>query len=343
MVAALAAGVAGCGDSSTSVEKIAFVAPGSDNDPDWTLQGKAVVAEFPGKLGVRVDIADVSKAGSDARGVLEQVAREDNQLVIAHDGRYADDAAEVAAETDVPALVWGERDEQDAPVAGITVEDKEGGYLAGITATMASYTRKLGVLIADDGSAWELATWHRTAGGFVAGARSVDPKVRIRVAHIGESGDATDADAYRATRRLIDDGAQIVLGLGGHTSTAMMRAINSFRGGGYLISVVNDKSSTQSVGNDGEAFLLGSLIWDVRATYRRAVRDVRDGSFGDHAYPLTLRNRGVVLIETGHMPSDAYEAAVDAEARVSSGEVDVPVTPTSETLEQLLAGEPPAG
>lgn len=341
-IAALAAtAVAGCGsgEKGTDVEKIAFVAPYLDNEPDWTLQAVEVVEDFPKQLGVRVDTADASEAG-DVRDVLEQVSNEDNQLVIAHDSRYADAAEAVAKDTDVPALVWGERPNAPEGLVGqITVQDKEGGYLAGIVAARAAVLRSLGIVVIADGSDWDLETWNRMAGGFVAGARSIDPRTRFRFAQVGSGGSATADEVHDAALRMQDEGMQMVFALGGSSTLGALRAIEERGGENQFIGVVGDKADFNR-----ENFVLASVMYDTRAVFREAVRDVRNGTFGERPYTLTLRNRGIWLLSTGRTPSDAYEAAMEAGEKIERGNLQVPITPTSEDVEALIAGEePPQG
>lgn len=339
-VAALVVGVAGCGssDSGTDVEKIAFVAPWSDNEEDWTLQAKAIVEEFPQELGVRVDTADASET-DDVAGVLEQVSNEGNQLVIAHDSRYADAAEQVAEKTDVPELVWGERDDPpEGLVGGITVQDKEGGYMAGIVAARAAITRRLGIVVVADGSDWDLETWNRTAGGFIAGARSADPGVKLTYTQVNSDGQATAAQVHDAAMRLLKGGAQMILALGSGSTVGALRAVEERSGENQYISVVGDKEEFNR-----ENYVLASIMWEVRPAFRQALRDLRAGTFGARPYALTLANRGVWIKPTGRTPQDAYEAALEAQRKMERGTLDVPVTTTSEAVEQLLAGDQPSG
>jgi basic membrane protein A and related proteins len=343
VVAALALGaiaVAGCGSSEKGVDvrKVALVAPFGDNDPDWTLQAKEVVEEFPRSLHVRADVADASQT-DDVRAALEQVSHEGDQLVIAHDSRYADAAEAVAQETKVPELVWGERKDPPAGLVGqITVQDKEGGYLAGVAAAHSAITRRLGVVVTADGSDWDLATWNRTAGGFVAGAHSVDPRVSVRYAQVGGDGDATAAQARAAAKRMLAEGVQTILELGGNAALGAQRAVEATKGRDETLSigVVSDKSSTRRLEAGGVPIMLGSVMWETRPAFRRAIADLRAGTFGDRPYALTLANRGVWLYQTGRMPRDAYEAAMAAAAKIEEGALDVPATPTREAVEQLI-------
>lgn len=340
MVAALVMGAAGCGSSEkgTDVTKVAFVAPYSDNEPDWTLQAQEVLEEWPKRLHVRVDKIDASKT-SDLRGVFEQVAHEGNQLVFAHDSRYADVAEAVAKQTRVPTLVWGERsDPSDGVVGQITVQDKEGGYEAGLVAAHSAYTRRLGIVVIADGSAWDTATWNRMAGGFVAGARSNDPTVEISYVQVGENGRATAQQVHDATKRLTDHGSQMIFALGGAATVGALHAITEAGGEDQYVGVIGDKATFNTENN-----VLVSVMLDTRGAFEQARRDVRAGTFGEHPYALTLRNRGVWLFTTGRTPSDAYEAGMAAGEKIKRGTLKVPVTPTSAAVEALIAGKAPEG
>jgi basic membrane lipoprotein Med (substrate-binding protein (PBP1-ABC) superfamily) len=337
VVVALVAGVAGCGssDKRVAVKKIAFVAPYRDNELDWTLQAREVVSEFPKALGVRVDTVDASQT-RDIRGALEQLSHEGDQLVIAHDSRYADAAEAAAADTKVPELVWGERPHAPKGLVGqITVQDKEGGYMAGLVAARAAITRRLGIVVVADGSDWDLATWNRTAGGFVAGARSVDPHEQIAYTQVGQEGHATVAEVHAAAARLLATGSQMIFTLGGASTLGALRAVEERSGESQYVGVVGDKATYNR-----ENFVLASIIWDTRPVFRQVLADLRAGRFAERPYALTLQNRGIWLQSTGRTPNDAYEAALAAGRKIEGGTLQVPVTSTSEAVKALIAGAP---
>jgi simple sugar transport system substrate-binding protein len=340
MVAALAIGVGGCGsgEKGTNVKKIALVAPFRDNEPDWTVRAKEVVEEFPQKLGVRVDIADASQT-SDVRGVLEQVSHEGSQLVIAHDSRYADAAEAVAADTKVPELVWGERPHAPKGLVGqITVQDKEGGYIAGLLAAHSAITRRLGIVVVADGSAWDLATWNRTAGGFVAGARSINPTEKILYTQVGQGGHATVAQVHDAALGLLRRKAQMILTLGGASTLGALHAVEQVSGECLYIGVIGDKAVFNR-----ENYVLASIMYETKPVFRQALNDLRAGTFGQHPYELTLQNRGLWLFTTGRTPVDAREAAEAAGRKIARGQLRVPVTPTSAAVQALIAGSTSQG
>ncbi|HEX4807239.1 MAG TPA: BMP family ABC transporter substrate-binding protein [Conexibacter sp.] len=337
VVVALAIVAAGCGsEGGTPVKKIAFVAPYGDNEPDWTLRAQEVVREFPRALGVRADTADASQT-RDIRGVLEQVSHEHNQLVIAHDSRYADAAEAVANETRVPELVWGERPHAKKGLVGqITLQDKEAGYMAGVVAAHAAITRRLAVIVLADGSDWDLATWNRMAGGFVAGARGVDPAEQIHYVQVGDNGSATIEQVHDAALRLLRSGAQMIFALGGKSTLGALRAVEQQQGENQFIGVISDKAAFNR-----ENFVLESIMFDPRPVFVQAVEDIRRGRFAQHPYELTLRNRGLWILHTGRTPEDAYEDALRVQGRIERGQVHVPAASTREAVEALIAGRTP--
>jgi len=342
LVVVLAAGLAGCGSSGrtgTDVRKVAFVAPYRDNEADWTLQAQEVVEEWVRDRHIRVDKIDASQT-SDLRGVFDQVSHEGNQLVIAHDSRYADVAEAAARRTGVPELVWGERTDPPKGLVGeITMPDaRAGAYMAGLVTAKAAYARNLGIVVMADGSAWDTATWNRMAGAFIAGARSIDPREKFHYTQVGEDGSATAKDVHDATRRMIDEGAQMVFALGGAATVGTLRALTEAGGEDQYVGVIGDKANYNTENN-----VLVSVMVDTRPAFEQALRDVRTGRFGEHPYKLTLRNRGIWLFQTGRTPADAYEAGIRAGPKVASGRIKVPETPTRESVDALLAGETPEG
>ncbi len=336
VVVAVAIGLAGCGSSGggTKVTKVALVSPGRYNDIDWALQAKEDFEAIVDKLHVRGEQAQDVPA-SKAAGALEQVSQDGPQLVIAHDGTYATAAAAAAEQTKVPELVWGDPGALKAGRVGdIEVDAAQGAYAVGVIAAHASYSRRFGIVVSNDGGSWEATTWNEMAGAFVAGLRSVDPKVRIAIARVGANGTAQAAEAHAAALGLLKHGSQILFALGGRSSIGVLRAVEQRPEGEHLyIGTIGTKETVRR-----ESIVLSAVLWNFAATFRRAIADVRSGAFGKQPYRLTLANRGIGLLYTGRTPSDAYEDGVRVAAKISKGQITVPKTPTDAAVQTLVAG-----
>jgi basic membrane protein A and related proteins len=333
-VVALAAAVAGCGSSSagTKVTKVAIVLPGTLNDVDWTLQSREAFGSIVEKGRLRGAVAEGADVGK-IRGILEQLAGEKPQLVIADDSHYAAAATAVAAKTKVPMLVWNDRGAQKPGLVGdIEVDGGPGGYLAGVIAAHSAYTRHLGVVVADDGTPSDLRLWNEMAGGFVAGARSVDPAhVRVDYARVGSGGDAEEVEVHRVSSDMAKHGAQMIFALGGRSAAGVMKTIGIGANEAQYIGVIGDKATINR-----ENVVDTSVMWDFGLAFRRAIADLRAGRFGKQPYTLSIANGGLTMLRTGRTPSDAYAAAEAARRQIIEGKVTVPVTPTEAAVQALI-------
>jgi basic membrane lipoprotein Med (substrate-binding protein (PBP1-ABC) superfamily) len=338
VIVMFAAALAGCGSSGsgTKVTKVAIVSPGRYNDIDWTRLAREAFESLVSKLHMRGEQAE-EVAVEKAAGALEQVSHDGTQLVIAHDGRYAAAAAAIAEKTKVPELVWGDPHALKPGLVGdIEVSAGEGAYADGVIAAHATIRRRFAIIIANDGGSWEATTWNEMAGAYIAGLRSVYPHAHIVLVRVGSGGQAQPDETEAAALRLMAHGSQAFFALGGAAQIGVLRAIEKNPGEDhYFIGTIGDKQTV-----DREQIVLSSVLWDFAPTFRRAIADVRAGTFGKHPYRLTVANRGISVLYTGRTPSDAYEDGVRAATKVSRGQITVPSTPTDASVQALLAGNP---
>jgi basic membrane lipoprotein Med (substrate-binding protein (PBP1-ABC) superfamily) len=189
-----------------------------------------------------------------------------------------------------------------------------------------------------DGSPWDLATWNRTAGGFVAGARSVSPHEKISYTQVGSGGHATIKQVYDAALYELDHGSQMIFTLGGASTLGALLAVEKRQGENQYVGVVGDKAAFNR-----ENFVLASVMWDTRAVFDEALSDLRAGTFAQHPYRLTIKNHGIWLLTTGRDPLEAKQAAEDAARAIEAGRLRVPVTSSGEAVKALIAGAPAQG
>ncbi len=327
----LLAGVSGCGSTgATDVRRVVMVTPGPSNDVDWTIGAREAFEAVVDGGHLRGAIVDGS-ASARVTPLLDQASRR-AQLVIAHESSYARAAAAAAVRTGVAELVWGHAALR-APdrVADLEVAGAEPGYLAGVIAAKASSTRRLGVVVCDDGSPWASKLWNEIAGGFVAGARSTPGGVRIAYTRVEARGAGAPRAAAAATRRMLRAGTQTVLGLCGRGGAAVLHEVARAAHEHQFVGALGDKAILGL-----ERWLVVAIRWDVAPALRRAIADLRDGAFGDHSYTLSLENGGLELLRTGRTPIDAYEAADAARQQIDAGAVAVPRIHTAIELRKLV-------
>jgi basic membrane protein A len=334
----LAAGtIAACGDDDddddggggeASISIFAIVAPEKGNDYGWNQQGVEGAETVASDLGIDVEVAD-GAGYEDVSPILRELSTTDGaEFVIAQASGYNTTAPEVAAQTGVPALVWDNPEANEPGVsANAGTASQEGAYLAGVLAANTSESGTLGIVISADDT-----NWNKQAGGFVAGARSVDPEVEIRLAQIGQAGYADTAGGKRVTEAVIADGADVVFGMGDGSSFGMLQAVEGADGVSF-IDVIGDKTSI-----DEQGVLLSSVLWSFDALYADAIADIGEGTFGEEGYELDLENGGISLLQTDQIDDQTWEEIEGIKEDIIAGEVEVPLTETKADVEDLIQG-----
>jgi basic membrane protein A and related proteins len=334
----LAAGaIAACGDDDddgdggggeASISKFAIVAPEKGNDYGWNQQGVEGAEQVANDLGIEVEVAD-GAGYEDVSPILRELSTTDGaEFVIAQASGYNTTAPEVAAQTGVPELVWDNPEANQPEIsANAGTASQEGAYLAGVLAANTSESGTLGIVISADDT-----NWNKQAGGFVAGARSVDPQVEIKLAQIGQAGYADTAGGKRVTEAVIADGADVVFGMGDGSSFGMLQAVEGADGVTF-IDVIGDKTSI-----DDQGVLLSSVLWSFDGLYADAIADIGEGTFGEAGYELDLENGGISLLRTDLIDDQTWEELEGIKDDIIAGEVEVPLTETKADVEDLIKG-----
>jgi basic membrane protein A and related proteins len=343
VVVVAALGITACGDDSDSgdatssapaaasaVAKIGIAAPEKANDYGWNQQGVESAQRAATAAGAEIEVAD-GIGYDNVEPVLRRLAQSDSKLIIAQASGYNTIAPKVATQFKVPTIVFDAPDaRQDGVVADVETSSQQGAYLAGILAAKTTKTGTLGIVISAADT-----NWYKQAGGFAAGARSVDPKTKFRFAQIGQAGYADSAGGKRVTSQVIAAGADVVFGMGDGSSFGVLQAVETPKPPAgaskvYFIDVIGDKTKV-----DKKGVLLSSVIWDFTDIYNQAVADVGAGTFGAENYDLTVSN-GISLLETDKAPADVWTDIEKAQEGIASGSIDVPLTPTRAELDKLI-------
>ncbi len=334
----VAIGAAGCGgeDDGSAVTSIALVAPGRGNDLDWTRQAREAfeaIAERRRLTGLIAEDVTAEQVPT-AFGQLDDRGAE---LVFAHDPSYAQAAARAAADTGVPTLVWGDADAVEPGLVGdVEVAASDGGFLAGALSSHATGIKSVGILIADDGTAWDTRNWNLMAGGVIAGARHEIPHVRIELHWVGGPDGTTFEEMQSTAEDLLNRRVQTLFALGGRTALGVLKGVDKTIGEEEYAGVIGDKATVNTLSD-----VVTSVLYDFDGLFRRAIADVRAGRFGERPYTLTFENGGLSLLRTGRTPDDAYAAAMVAQREIADGTIEVPETPTRDAVRALL--REPAG
>ena len=333
---AIAGGAAGCGEESDpAVRSIALVTPGRGNDLDWSRHARDAVEQISEERRLTGHIAEDVTA-EQIPGAFQQLSDRGSEFVFANDPSYARAAARAAERTGVPTLVWGDPGALEPGLVGdVEVAASDGGFLAGALTAHATGIKSVGILIADDGTAWDSRNWNLMAGAYIAGARHEVPHVKIEVHWVGGPDGTTYEEMQAKGEELLDRRVQTLFTLGGRSALGVLRAVDKTIGEEEYAGVIGDKATVNT-----ESDVVTSVLYDFDGLFRRAIRDLRTGRFGERPYRLTFENGGLRLLSTGRTPTDAYDAAMTAQQELAEGAIEVPQTPTRADVLALLRESP---
>ena len=126
-------------------------------------------------------------------------------------------------------------DVSDPNVVSITFREQDGSFLAGALAAMVSKTRHIGFI-----GGLDIPLITKFEAGYVAGARQVDPSIKVDVAYAGSFDDVAAGESR--ANALFGGGADIVYVAAGKAGLGAIDAVKT-RSGDYVIGVDSDQDA----------------------------------------------------------------------------------------------------
>jgi basic membrane protein A len=312
------------------VKSVAIVTPERAIDFGWNQQGVASARKAATKAGASVIVQD-GAGYTDIAPILQQLAEKKPGLLIAWASGYNTVAPQAASQNSVPTLIVGAPN-LDIPglVGDVETQAQDGAYLAGVLAARTTRTDTVAIVVSADDE-----NWTKMSGGFIAGVRSVNPRIHILYVQIGQAAYADAVGGRRVTAQAIAGGADVVFGMGDGSSFGMLQAVETATPPPgakkvWFIDVIGDKSSL-----DKQSVYLSSVVWNFEPIYSQAIADLRAGTFGSHTYWLGLKT-GLDLLKTPWIPQPVWAAVQKARQAIVSGSLHVPLTRTSAEVKAFL-------
>ena len=311
------------------IKKVAVIAPEEGTDYGWNQEGVESAKELAKWLGAEIEVADGAGYG-DVAPIFRDLVGNGVDYVIAWASGYGTVAPQLAQQTDVPVLVIGAFEQGLVPgySADIETRAQEGSYLAGALAAKMSKTGTIGICMSADDE-----NWVKMAGGYVAGAKYVDKKIKILMVQIGQAGYADAAGGKRVTMNLIAGGADIIFGMGDGSTFGMIQAVETASGPNkvWFIDVIGDKTSL-----DKKGVYLSSVKWDYLPMFKTVAKELQEGTYGKQIHYINLKNKGIGLINTKHIPAKIWAEVQEVREDVISGKVSVPELSKKEDVQALM-------
>lgn len=318
-------------DSDSKFTTVTIVTPATESDHGWNQMGlagaKAAAKTTDLKLTTNTNVGY-----DNTQTILTQAAQKTGVgFVIAHASGFGQAAAQANAKTGVPFLITDVPKAQVKNKIGvITFAAQQGGYLAGIAAAKTTKTDKLGIAISADD-----VNWYTMSGGFIAGAKSVNPDIHVDVAYIGAAAYDDSAGGKKVVQQLIASGDDVIFGMGDGATVGYVAAVDEANQAGNKVKYIADIGDVSDLVTDPTE-VLTSVLWVFDGAYSSAIKDIKAGTFARSPYILNLKNGGITLQQTDGLTSDIKSAVATAQSGIESGSITVPDTSTKAELNTLL-------
>ncbi|HEX4035075.1 MAG TPA: BMP family protein [Solirubrobacteraceae bacterium] len=311
------------------VTSVAIATPAKDNDYGWNAQGVAGLKAAAKSYGItKVDV--VQNIGyNNTTSVLRQLAQQGFGLIIAHASGYDTQAQQIAQQYKIPTVTYDVASEKSpGDLTNITTSSQQGAYLAGILAAKMTKTGTIGVIISASDT-----NWYEMEGGYIAGARSVNPKITIKTAQIGSASYDDSAGGKRVATSVIATGADVIFAMGDDASFGYLQAISTAKAK-HKVWYIGDIGDFTPI--DNQHVLLSSVLWNFTAAYKTFIGQIEHGTFGNHGYNLTLANGGISLLHSKYIPASVWSKIQTATSGIEKGSIKVPDTTTAGAVTKLL-------
>ncbi|MEO7218031.1 MAG: BMP family protein [Gemmatimonadaceae bacterium] len=251
--------------------KVALVTTGPVSDQGWNA------GAYNGLLAIRDSLgAHISNVQTQTPAEIDenfrQYGAQGYNLVFGHGFEYQDPAIRVAPSFPKTAFVTTSGTKTAANVAGVEFAFSDGAYLAGIVAGAASHSGVIGAI-----GGTQLPPVVSAFRAFEAGARSVNPNIKVLTAYVGNWEDASAAKEQALAQ--IARGADVIFQDADAAGLGVFQAARQTK----TVRAIGSNSDQNNVAPE---VTLGSVVIDLPRAMLMIARDVRSGKFTGHVYHL---------------------------------------------------------
>ncbi len=260
----------------------------------------------------------------DRKPNLEALTKAGNNPVIAVGFAFGDALTEIAAAN--PDTVFGWIDGYfDAPNVKTTgFAEEQGSFLVGAAAALKSESGHIGFI-----GGQEIDLIKKFEAGYIAGAKAVNPDIKIESQYLGAAGDnaawGSPDKAKEIALSWFADGADVVYTAAGGSGAGTIDAAVEAGEGKWAIGV--DSDQYLSATPEQQAHILTSMLKRVDTAVFEFAKAVQDGDLTGGFKTFDLSNDGVGYSTSGGYLDDVKDQLEAFKADIISGKIKVPTAP----------------
>ena len=304
----------GCGKAAEEKEalKVAVALTGSKTDGGWNQTAYMGLVRIEKELGAEISFNENTQA-ADYEKVLRGYAKAGNDVVIGHGFQFSDAALAVGEEfPDITFLVTSTNVTNNKNVGSLNNNYLQAGFLKGALAALMTKTNVIGGIGGAD-----IPPIQNDMKGYVAGAKYINPNIKVVTAITGDGTDANKSKEQALT--FVGQGADI-----------LMANANAASRGVHLAAQEKGIYSIASIAAEYDTFNKGMIacsIADMSTAIFKTVESFQKGTYKPQ-YQLMGFKEGIVDLTyspvlKSKIPADVLSKIEDLKAKLTSGEIDV--------------------
>ena len=320
--------VLSCGDEDSGIRVgIVYDTVGKD-DKSFNESAYEGIKRAEAELGISA--SEETTDGTDREELIRSLA-ENNDLVIAVGFSFEDQIKKIASEFPETSFAGVDIQQGESPpvnFASLLFNEAEGSFLVGAAAALTTETYKVGFI--GGVCATPARIIERFEAGFIAGAREVNPDIKIETEYLSHWDDQmgfNHADkAETVATRMFEGGADVVFHAAGASGPGLFKAADKAQGSNiWAIGVDSDQYRT--AGASEQEHILTSMLKRVDVAVYNIIEALRDGEFMGGEVKNNLSNGGVDYATSGGFVDGIKDQMEEYKANIISGEIKVPVSP----------------
>jgi basic membrane protein A len=211
----------------------------------------------------------------------------------------------------------------DAPnVRSLVFAEHEGSFLVGAAAALKSKTGHIGFI-----GGQEIDLIKKFEAGYIAGAKAVNPDIKIDSKYLGPAGDNSAwgnvAGAKEIAKGWYDAGADVIYTAAGGSGAGTIQA--AVEANAWAIGVDSDQYLLAKP--DEQKHILTSMLKHVDVSVFETIKAVADGDTKGGIITFDLKSDGVGYSTSGGFLDDVKDKLDAYKADIVSGKIVVPTKP----------------
>ena len=308
----------GSADQALAEGKVAIVfATGGLGDKSFNDSAMGGMTLAKEQLGIEYDFAEPAAIAEYPTFLTQFANTRQYDLIISIGFDQADALTEIAGQFPDQKFAIVDMVVDKPNVASFVYIEKERGFLMGVASAMMTTKaddprinpeKVIGVI-----GGMQIPLIDANIAGFMAGAKYVDPEVKVLHSYVGHWADP--AKGKELALSMIEQGADIVWGAAGRSGLGVINAAQEKNV--YTIGSDSDQ------GHLAPEHVLTNGMKFVDQTVLLAIKGVIEGTFEGKIYVLGVKEN-VLGYSESLIPADVIEKLEEAKTKMIAGEIDIP-------------------